>query len=153
MWFLGPWGPLRTPSFARPRQKSRSHLKPYKSSQDHARPLIWNIAVKRTMSSIIRGWRIQRQRQIKGQKKVPEEWGDVYTGTIWGPVGTIWGPTRTIWETTGTIWGPTGTICNFCFSYNILKHSNLYICWMGEMVWAAWLVPISKTFTQRLSPG
>ena len=46
--FLGPRGPLRTPSFvrpfvrsfARPRQKSRSHLKPYKSSQDHARPLI-----------------------------------------------------------------------------------------------------------------
>ena len=69
--FLGPRGPLRTPSFARPpvrpRQKSRSHLKPYKSSQDHARPLIWYIAVKRVMSSIIRWWRIQRQRQRQRQ--------------------------------------------------------------------------------------
>ena len=45
-------------TFVRPpvrlRQKSRSHLKPYKSSQDHARPLIRNITVKRTMSAIIR---------------------------------------------------------------------------------------------------
>ena len=46
-----------------PRLKSKSHLKPYKSSQAHARPLIWNIVVKRTMSSIILWWRIQRQRQ------------------------------------------------------------------------------------------
>ena len=45
--FLGPRGPLRTPSFVRPsarppvpRQKSKSPPKPYKSSQDHARPLI-----------------------------------------------------------------------------------------------------------------
>ena len=40
--FLGPRGPLRTPSFVRspvcPRQKSKSPLKPYKSPQDHARP-------------------------------------------------------------------------------------------------------------------
>ena len=39
--------------FVRPQEKSESPLKPYKSSQDHARHLIWNIAGKRTMSSII----------------------------------------------------------------------------------------------------
>ena len=42
--FLGLRGPLRTPSFVRLffrlRQKSKSHLKAYTSSQDHARPLI-----------------------------------------------------------------------------------------------------------------
>ena len=59
--FLGPRGPLGTPLSVRssvrssvcPRQKSKSHLKPYKSSQAHARPLRWTIGVKRTMSSII----------------------------------------------------------------------------------------------------
>ena len=49
--FLGLRGPLGTPlfarSFARPRQKSKSPPEPYKSSQDHARPLIWNIGEKR----------------------------------------------------------------------------------------------------------
>ena len=71
--FLGPRGPLGTPSFVRPsvrpRQKSKSPLKPYKSSKDHARPLIWNIAARRTMSSIIWWWQIQiqRQRQIQRQ--------------------------------------------------------------------------------------
>ena len=46
--FLGPRGPLRTPSSVcpfvrssvRPRQKSESPLEPYKSSQDHAGPLL-----------------------------------------------------------------------------------------------------------------
>ena len=40
-------------TFVRPsvRPPAHSTLKPYKSSQDHAGPLIWNIAVKRTMSS------------------------------------------------------------------------------------------------------
>ena len=46
--FLGPRGPLGTPSFvrssvrppARPQEKPKSPLKPYKSSKDHARPLI-----------------------------------------------------------------------------------------------------------------
>ena len=47
---------------------TRSHLKPYTSSQDHARPLIWSIAVKRTMSIILR-WRIQRQIQIQRQRQ------------------------------------------------------------------------------------
>ena len=42
--FLGPRGPLRTPSSARPfvrpsRQKSRSPLQPNKSSQDHRQPI------------------------------------------------------------------------------------------------------------------
>ena len=58
--FLGPRGPLGTPSSvrsfvrpsARPQEKSKSPPKPYKSSKDHARPLIWNIAARRTMSSI-----------------------------------------------------------------------------------------------------
>ena len=55
--FLGPRGPLKVLSFAHlsvcPQEKSKSPLKPYSSSQDHVRPLIWNIAVMRTMSSII----------------------------------------------------------------------------------------------------
>ena len=85
--FLGPRGPLRTPSFARPfarpRQKSKSPLEPYKSSQDHARPPIWNIAAKGTMSSIKRWWRIQRQqkqrqRQWQRRKKFQEEWVNFY---------------------------------------------------------------------------
>ena len=42
--FLGPRGPLRIPSFVRPpvfpQEKSKSQLKPYRSSQDHVRPLI-----------------------------------------------------------------------------------------------------------------
>ena len=41
---LGPRGPLGTPSLvrplARPRQKSKSHQKPCRSSQAHVRPLI-----------------------------------------------------------------------------------------------------------------
>ena len=82
--FLGPRGPLGTPSsvrsfvrpFVRPRQKYKSHLKPFKSSKDHARPLIWNIAVKGTMSSIIPWWQLQRQRQIQRQRRTnfQEEW-------------------------------------------------------------------------------
>ena len=67
-----------------PRQKSKSPLKPYKSPQDHVRPLIWNIAVETTMSSIIRWWRRQRQRQIQRQRqwerheKLQEESIDIY---------------------------------------------------------------------------
>ena len=42
--FLGPRGPLRIPSFVRssvfPQEKSKSQLKPYRSSQDHVRPFI-----------------------------------------------------------------------------------------------------------------
>ena len=62
-----------------PRQKSKSHLQPYKSSQAHARPLIWNIAVKRTMSSIIPWWWMQKQRQIQRQRQTnfQEEWVNV----------------------------------------------------------------------------
>ena len=46
MLFLGPRGPLRTPSSVRPSARpsraknSKSPLKPYKASQDLARPLI-----------------------------------------------------------------------------------------------------------------
>ena len=43
MSFLGPRGPLRVPSSVSPlvpQEKSKSPLKPYKSSKDHARPLI-----------------------------------------------------------------------------------------------------------------
>ena len=65
-WFLEHIRPFVRPS-VRPRQKSKSPLEPYKSSQDHARPLIWNIAAKRTLCSIIRWWQIQRQRQIQRQ--------------------------------------------------------------------------------------
>ena len=53
------WNTFVRPSV--PRQKSKSPLKPYKSSQDHARPFIWNIAVKRTLSSIIQWWQRQRK--------------------------------------------------------------------------------------------
>ena len=76
--FLGPRGPLRTPSFVRPsvrpRQKSKSPLKPYKSPQDHVRPLIWNIIAKRTMSFIKQRWQTQRQRQIQRQIQKLKIW-------------------------------------------------------------------------------
>ena len=62
------WNTFVSPSVSL-RQKSKSHLKPYKSSQDHSRPLVWNIAVKRTMSSIIPWWRIQIERRIQRQRQ------------------------------------------------------------------------------------
>ena len=69
--FLGPRGPLGTPLSARPsvrpQEKSESPLKPYKSSQDHARHLIWNFARKRTMSSII--WWCKYKDKDKGKDK------------------------------------------------------------------------------------
>ena len=71
------WNTFVRPS-VRPsvRQKYKSHLKPFKSSKDHARPLIWNIAVKGTMSSIIPWWQLQRQRQIQRQRQT--EYPDVF---------------------------------------------------------------------------
>ena len=43
MHFLGPRGPLGTPLSTRMQEKSESPLKPYKSSQDHARHLVKRI--------------------------------------------------------------------------------------------------------------
>ena len=79
-YFLDPRRPLVAPSFARLSARIWN-LKPYKSPQSCQTPDIWNIAVNRRMSSIIRWW-IQRQKQIQIQNtkytnaahgKVPEK--------------------------------------------------------------------------------
>ena len=59
-----------------PKKNLQSHLKPYKSSQDHARPHIWNIAHRGDVFYHTVMTRIQRQRQTKFQ----EEWVNVPHG-------------------------------------------------------------------------